>query len=1050
MRSNPLLRRRQVAEASPSGPQDGESTLSLGSFGGSSASTAAQPAPSKWGLRRLNPLLAGSPASSSTSSLRAPASSPTGSPWPEAGSSAGSGFGRLSHRRTLSAEEPPRPNPLLGSPPPSDPGSNLTCSAARGHRRTLSAEEPKRSPSEHASASSSVPVGGMCHRDRGGLSPAEDAGTVVAASFPGFVHRRTLSAQEPQRSNPLLGSPVLSEGSAAGVGTTARGARHRRALSVDDVDRPSEPLGSPMPSESESIATPSTIGTTRHRRTLSAQEPQRPNPLLGSPASIPGFGHQRTLSAEQPQRPNPLLSPSVSVGSAGEGADASQLRRRSTGSVSSSTTGLSPDGRLASDSGRREASASQRIAAALSPAALLESLMAPRSASGQPSTCSSLPMAASSGDAAGGLELSLAPASDGIGGPRVVVVAAAPPPRKEDEARGAAHGQGAPADAHVPLPEGLRWQIEVGDAGETKFGSTDDVEEDGVASASGPGRADEHQSAAPLRLAASSFECPDVGGSHGWTDVRAGLDFSVFEARPLDGVDGQGFELQLPTSSPTREQDGGGSSGWAVVAADLDFSVFDTPASDDQGLKLQLPVAGREDMPGACSPWAAVAGDLDFSVLEAPRLDTVDEQGELQRLFQPPTIEQSSGRELVREDQPEGLAVDLDPPILFLDEDELDPPILFLPEGRGAVADAGDGRLPAAIGPGRSPGQCRLASPRQTVVDTPPLGEVAMLPLDRLPQEVAEKQASKPDGCRSEDVATASIIRIDGTSMPPPFTLHVLSSVALPEAELWGLRPEARALEVTCVEGELKVGLAVQPDDFWVQVLPDAVARSRLAPLHFEVSLAGATLALRHLAGEAAATVLNGRPVVDEAQALPGDVIGVGAPGGPSLVRFRVLALGDLFDESDDGALRGLGLGDLDGRGGGGFLVEDLVEFAPAGPGGEPPPLRSQQHAEARGAAAEDIGAADAEQAKHSRGSLRPGRHSARAVLLEAAPPPLLASLRPIEADEDDEFDAFAGASASAAGCLVSGAAARGRAVSIASCGSGGSGDGASSACLVS
>lgn len=685
--------------------------------------------------------------------------------------------------------------------------------------------------------------------------------------------------------------------------------------------------------------------------------------------------------------------------------------------------------------------------------------MAPRAASGQPSTFSSLPMAACSGNSAGGSELSLAPASDGNGGPRVVVVvvAAVLPPRKEGEAHGAADGRGAPAEAHVPLPEDLRWQIAVGDAGETKFGGTDDLEEGGVASASGRARAEERQSAAPLRWAASSLECPDVGGSHGWADVGAGLDFSVFEARPLDGVDEQGFELQLPTSSPTREQGGGGSSGWAVVATDLDFSVFDTPASDARGLELHLPVAspklehipGREDIPGVCSPWTAVAGDLDLSVLEAARLDTVDEQGELQRSFQPPTIEQISGGELVREDQPEGLAVDLDPPILFLEEDELDPPILFLPEGRGAVADAGDGRLPAAIGHGRSARQCRLASLLQTVVHTPPLGEVAMLLLDRLPQEAAEKQASKPDGCRSEDITTASIIRIDGTSLPPPFTLQIVSSVALPEAELWGLRPEARALEVTCVEGELKVGLAVQPDDFWIQVLPDAVARSRLAPLHFEVSLAGATLALRHLAGEAAATVLNGRPVVDEAQALPGDVIGVGAPGGPSLVLFRVLALGDLFDESGDGDLRGLGLGDLAGRGGTGLLVADLVEFTPAGPDGEPPPPRRQQGAEARGSAGEDVGAADAEQAKRSCGSLRPGRHSARAVLFEAAPSPLLASLRSIKADEDDELDSFAGASASAAGCLGS-AAGRGRAVSIATCGSGGSGDGASSACLVS
>lgn len=198
------------------------------------------------------------------------------------------------------------------------------------------------------------------------------------------------------------------------------------------------------------------------------------------------------------------------------------------------------------------------------------------------------------------------------------------------------------------------------------------------------------------------------------------------------------------------------------------------------------------------------------------------------------------------------------------------------------------------------------------------------------------------------------MVRVSAGALPPPFALEVVWSAALAEDSLRALPLPSRLLEAPCAPAELRVGLAAQAADFWAEVLPDAALRSLVAPEHFELSADGPGLLLRSLAADsspsAPAVSVNGKALsVDEPSSeggatavTGGDVIGIGTTTQPSVLHFRIIALG-CDGDGDDGA--------ADGKIGKPFAavgVEDLVVFEPwADELAEEPPTYADRSASA-------------------------------------------------------------------------------------------------------
>lgn len=493
----------------------------------------------------------------------------------------------------------------------------------------------------------------------------------------------------------------------------------------------------------------------------------------------------------------------------------------------------------------------------------------------------------------------------------------------------------APPEAHVPLPVGLRWQAAGASLGTAALPATVDRE----------GSADAADTASAAGCFVAGLQLPlDVAAG----DV-VGTDDSAAAVRPVAGLElpmdaaSGAFEVTFGRQPPKpRAQDGidsGEESSAAlrlVAGLELPLDAASDGVGDAADLLAALSPATRLDTPDSpvgdqLDRWSAMAADFDFDSLptdpvsaaigaDSPLGEQADRWSAMAADFDFDLLGVPSSPVSVTADCgghafADAAACDL----LAAAQSEALVGTTVVPEASAATAnDLRAAAWPEAAQPCLEAAQLSPPSKVATsgVAAAEPLREAAgEVDLALQPPDSDEEGVSKlPVRPLDLDSSAASVVRINAQCLPPPFTLEVISSVALSPDALFHLDPCRRSLEVTCVEGELRVGLDVQPDGFWGQVLPDAVARGRLAPLHFEVSLAGAALRLRHLGGPAAATALNGRPVLEEVDAVHGDVIGIGAPDADqqSLLIFRVHALAHLqVDRSDD------------------RRVLDLVEFLP-------------------------------------------------------------------------------------------------------------------------
>jgi len=203
----------------------------------------------------------------------------------------------------------------------------------------------------------------------------------------------------------------------------------------------------------------------------------------------------------------------------------------------------------------------------------------------------------------------------------------------------------------------------------------------------------------------------------------------------------------------------------------------------------------------------------------------------------------------------------------------------------------------------------------------------------------AQARALRMLSCDSEPP-----LRIAIGELPPPFSLECVGVRGLSVPALRGLPREQRVLDASCLQAELRVGLALQPPAFWATLVPggEEALRGLLDPEHFEVCMGpeGSGLLLRSLNAAGAGTLLNGVCVRGSAEVQPGDVIsiGIGADGTTPALSFCLVTCTCELDESSiwpkasSAPKEALALPPA-GPGRPNPMLEDLLEVRAAGPG---------------------------------------------------------------------------------------------------------------------
>ena len=159
--------------------------------------------------------------------------------------------------------------------------------------------------------------------------------------------------------------------------------------------------------------------------------------------------------------------------------------------------------------------------------------------------------------------------------------------------------------------------------------------------------------------------------------------------------------------------------------------------------------------------------------------------------------------------------------------------------------------------------------------------------------EKAESAVQRPSPEANPLLAASppDVVHVSG-ALPPPFSIQCVAAGG-ESTQLNDLPEDIRTLPASFANAQMLVGTGFQPPEFWAAVLPEEL-RSRLAPLHFQLSMTqkedGPSLILHGLA----ATDLNGVTVKDKVEVRHDDLVSITfvAESGDSmlLVTFRSFA----------------------------------------------------------------------------------------------------------------------------------------------------------------